>query len=245
MVPLNESQKLTPADKGDSNNVFQSDPPKHNDKLLKHQHMQPLLPSSPQKARVKYWMNSDMMVQPASVSVWSIPTRKNSSIPNMAMHIAVCKTCWHHAHWQSFLEKVISTSYIISNANIHYWILGHTSDELRCISAEVSMTLYSYEWCGFISLYSFVLLCISIEKLYTLSDATHLLLLSSYIFGEIYTTWGIELQESIRWMSYFAYHSCLKDSRALLSTRSPVRVLISCPIQLRLFCMHVWSCIHG
>ena len=41
-------------------------------------------------ARVKYWINSDMTVQPASVSVRSSPTRTNSSMKNMAILSCAC-----------------------------------------------------------------------------------------------------------------------------------------------------------
>ena len=54
-------------------------------------------------ARVKYWMNSDMTVQPASVSVRSSPTRTNSSMKNMAILSCVCNLL--ASRWRIFLKK--------------------------------------------------------------------------------------------------------------------------------------------
>ena len=59
-------------------------------------------------ARVKYWINSDITVQPASVSVRSSPTRTNSSIKNMA--ILSCVWNLLASRWRIFLN--ISVTYM-------------------------------------------------------------------------------------------------------------------------------------
>jgi len=89
-------------------------------------------PIQPTEARVKYWMNSDMMVQPASVSVRSIPTRKNSSIPNMAIH----SCAWNllASRWRSFLHKVKQ----IRKWNVHCF--------LSCFSACIYREVYAGYW---------------------------------------------------------------------------------------------------
>ena len=82
-------------------------------------------------ARVKYWINSDMMVQPASVSVRSSPTRTKSSMKNMAIlscvwNLLASRTrsflnksaMYSHVNWSTFLDCTISYNLPHLNATI-------------------------------------------------------------------------------------------------------------------------------
>ena len=62
-------------------------------------------------ASVKYWINSDMMVQPISVSVRSSPTRTESSMKNMA--ILSCMCILLASRWRIFLNKSVTCHQVI------------------------------------------------------------------------------------------------------------------------------------
>ena len=137
-------------------------------------------PIQPTEARVKYWMNSDMMVQPASVSVRSIPTRKNSSIPNMAM--LSCMWNLLASRWRSFLDEVINTSYIFSNANIHHCIFGCISDE----GVYLQKRAWLYKSCRFSSL----VFCCSVCRKIVYIVRCHLPIASFKLFSGRFTQHG-------------------------------------------------------
>ena len=91
-------------------------------------------------ARVKYWINSDMMVQPTSVSVRSSPTRTKSSMKNMA--ILSCVWNLLASRTRSFLNKSATYSHANGSKFLCYWLWSSSPECNHCDDGEYQ----SYHW---------------------------------------------------------------------------------------------------